>query len=111
MLGKGVEVIGVSGDSVENQKLFKKAKTLNFTLLADEKGDVAKKFGIPMKGGGVFKYTDDAGTVHDLKRGVTILRYTVIIDKNGTIAAIDPVNNPAGDAKRVEGIVKKLETK
>jgi peroxiredoxin len=110
-LGKGVEVVGVSGDSVENQKLFKSAKTLNFTLLSDEKGELAQKFGIPTKPGGVFKYTDDTGKVHELKRGVTILRYTVIIDRTGDVAAIDPVGNPGGDAKRVAEIVRKLEKK
>ena len=34
---KGVEVLGVSGDSVENHKIFKKDRQLNYTLLADEK--------------------------------------------------------------------------
>ncbi|HTN01054.1 MAG TPA: peroxiredoxin, partial [Planctomycetaceae bacterium] len=31
----GVEVVGVSGDSVRNHQLFKKAHDLNFPLLAD----------------------------------------------------------------------------
>jgi thioredoxin-dependent peroxiredoxin len=111
-LGKGVEVVGVSGDAVENQKLFKSDKSLNFTLLSDEKGQLAQKFGIPTKPGGVFKYKDDSGKVHELKRGVTISRYTVIIDRSGTIAAIDPVpGNPSGDAKRVAEIVRGLEKK
>ena len=94
-----------------NQQLFKKTKSLTFTLLADEKGEVAAKFGIPTKPGGVFKYKDDAGKVHELKRGVTISRVTVVIDKGGTVAAVDPVKDTAGDAKRVAEIVKKLETK
>src|SRR5262249_31844527 len=34
----GVEVVGVSGDSVKSHELFKKAQKLNFTLLADEAG-------------------------------------------------------------------------
>ena len=49
---KGVEVIGVSGDSVQTHELFKKAQKLNFTLLADEEGIVAKKFGVPVGPGG-----------------------------------------------------------
>jgi peroxiredoxin Q/BCP len=106
-----VEVVGISGDSVENQKLFKKDKELNFTLLADEKGEVAGKYGIDTKPGGVFKYTDSAGKVHELKRGVTIMRHTVVIDKSGAIAAIDAVGSPAGDAKRVGALIKKLESK
>src|SRR5262245_26589268 len=41
---KGVEVIGISGDSVKNHQMFKKYHNLNFTLLADEDGSIAKKF-------------------------------------------------------------------
>ncbi len=101
-------MFGVSGDAVENQKLFKKVHDLNYTLLADDKGEVAKAFGIPTDAGGVFKFTDKEGTVHELKRGVTIPRWHVVIDKGGTIAAIDPVKDAGGDAKRVLEIVKKL---
>src|SRR5262249_48334935 len=46
--GKGVEVVGVSGDSAENHALFKKEHKLPFTLLADTKGEVAKTFGVPV---------------------------------------------------------------
>ena len=104
-------MLGVSGDSVDNQKLFKKVHNLNYTLLADDKGEVAKAFGIPTGAGGVFKFTDKEGKVHELKRGVTISRYHVVIDKAGTIAAIDPVKDAGGDAKRVLEIVNKLDTK
>ena len=105
-------VYGVSGDTVDGQKLFKKVHNLNYTLLADDKGEIAKAFGIPTSGPGVFKFTDSEGKVHELKRGVTISRYHVVIDKVGTIAAIDPVSkDPGGDAKKVLEIAKKLETK
>ena len=43
---KGVEVVGVSGDSVENHQVFKKAHELNFTLLADPEGVIARAFGV-----------------------------------------------------------------
>jgi thioredoxin-dependent peroxiredoxin len=102
-------VIGVSGDTVEGQKLFKSEKSLDYTLLADEKGTVAKAFGIPVGGPGVFKYKDAAGTVHELKRGCTISRYHVVIDATGTIAAIDPVKDARGDARQVLEILRKLE--
>ena len=42
---KGIEVVGVSGDSAKNHEMFKKLHKLNFTLLADEDGSVAKAFG------------------------------------------------------------------
>ncbi len=35
---KGVEVVGISGDSVKTHEMFKKAMKLNVTLLADEDG-------------------------------------------------------------------------
>ena len=40
LTARGVEVIGVSGDSAESHSLFKKVQKLNFTLLADEDGAV-----------------------------------------------------------------------
>lgn len=106
-------VLGVSGDTVDGQKLFKKIHNLNYTLLADEQGEIAKAFGIPAGPGGIFKFKDSDGNVHELKRGVSISRYHVVIDKAGAIAAIDPVpaKDPAGDAKRVLEIAKKLESK
>ena len=48
LAAKGVEVVGVSGDSVRTQQLFKKVHELNYTLLADEDGAVARKFGVPL---------------------------------------------------------------
>ena len=59
LAAKGVEVVGVSGDSVRTQQLFKKVHELNYTLLADEDGAVAKKFGVPVgKGGSIKKEID-----------------------------------------------------
>ena len=108
----GVEVIGVSGDSPENHRLFKKVHKLNFTLLADEKGDVAKKFGIPVtEGKKTFEFKGSDGTVATLVRGSTISRYTVVIGRNGNIAAIDAVGDAGGDPKRIQDIVKGLDAK
>jgi peroxiredoxin Q/BCP len=45
---KGITVIGVSMDTPEAQKSFKEKYNLPFTLLADEKGEVVKAFGVPM---------------------------------------------------------------
>ena len=58
---KGVEVVGISGDSVETHSLFKKAQKLNFTLLADEEGAIAKLFGVPVGKGGKVKAKDAEG--------------------------------------------------
>ncbi|GHB93746.1 peroxiredoxin [Cerasicoccus arenae] len=46
----GVTVIGVSTDSPEAQKSFKDKNHFPFTLLADQKAEVAGAFGVPMMG-------------------------------------------------------------
>jgi peroxiredoxin Q/BCP len=45
--GGGVQIIGVSGDSVEGQKKFATKHNIPFTLLADTESEVAKAFGVP----------------------------------------------------------------
>jgi len=45
--GEGVQIIGVSGDSVEGQKKFADKYKLPFALLADPESVVAKAFGVP----------------------------------------------------------------
>lgn len=47
---RGVEVVGVSTDSVEAQKKFQQKYNLPFTLLADEDGRVVDAFGVPKLG-------------------------------------------------------------
>ena len=48
----GAVVIGVSGDSPATHALFKQTYKLNFSLLADEEGSLAKQFGVPVGPGG-----------------------------------------------------------
>jgi peroxiredoxin Q/BCP len=105
---KGIEVIGVSGDSVEGHKVFKEFHKLNFTLLADEKGEVAKAFGVPLKAGGTFKTKDAAGNNVELKRGVTAARWTFVIDKDGKIAYKDTKVDAAQDSKKILEAAEKL---
>ena len=45
--GGGVQIVGVSGDTVEGQKKFAEKYNLPFILLADSDGAVAKAFGVP----------------------------------------------------------------
>ena len=40
------EIVGISGDKPENLKLFKKTEELNFRLLSDSNGEVARSFGV-----------------------------------------------------------------
>jgi len=104
----GVEVVGISGDSVRNHQLFKKAYDLNFTLLADPEGKVAKKFGVPTRKGGSIERVID-GVKETLTRGVTTARWTIIIDENGKVALINPRVNAAGDSKAVLAKVNELK--
>jgi peroxiredoxin Q/BCP len=110
---KGVEVVGISGDSVKNHEMFKKDQKLNFTLLADENGELAKKFGVPVgKGGQVkLKEKDAQGEQITIKRGVTISRWTFVIGKDGKIIYKNTKVNPALDSKQVTELIEKLEKK
>jgi thioredoxin-dependent peroxiredoxin len=110
LAAKGIEVVGVSGDSVENHQIFKKAKNLNFTLLSDEKGTIAKAFGVPTKGGGTITINTPDGQTHSLTRGITAARWTFVIDKEGKIVLKEKsVKNPGGDAKAVAAAVDSLK--
>jgi thioredoxin-dependent peroxiredoxin len=110
LASKSVEVVGVSADSPKTHELFKKDFKLGFTLLADEKGQVAKTFGIPSKIGETkTNGKDSAGKAVEVMRGGTIQRWTVVIDKSGNVVAIDDASkNAGGDAKRIEALVEKL---
>jgi len=67
---KGAVVVGVSLDSVESHEKFSKHYNLPFTLLSDNRKEVARAYGVLGTGGFLAK------------------RVTFIIDKNGNIAGI-----------------------
>ena len=69
-LEKGAQVYGISRDSVWTQKAFKEKEGLKHSLLADMKGDVARKYGA---------WNEAVGLAE---------RVTVIIDKDGLISYI-----------------------
>lgn len=105
---RDVEVIGVSGDTVKTQEAFKKHEKLTFALLADEKGDVAKAFGVPAGKGGTVKKKID-GTDREFTRGMSIQRWTFVIDKSGKIAYKNPKVAAAEDSKAVMDVIQKLK--
>jgi peroxiredoxin Q/BCP len=110
--GKGVVVIGISGDSAETHKLFKAYHKLPFTLLADEKAEIAKTFGVPNSlGKGKATGISEKGEKIDVFRSATIQRYTIVIDKAGKIAAADQISDAKGDSKRIADLVMKLDAK
>jgi len=108
---KGVIVIGVSGDTVAAQELFKKVEMLNFTLLADEDGSVAKQFGVPLGKGGEVKTKDANGQPVVLKRTVTAARWTFIIGLDGKLLYKNTKVDPATDSKQVTEFIEKLQKK
>jgi len=108
---KGVEVVGVSGDSIKVHQLFKKAQQLNFTLLSDEDGSLAKLFGVPVGKGGEVKAKDADGQPVMVKRNVTAARWTFVIGKDGKIAFKNTNVTPAQDSKQVTDFIEKLEKK
>ena len=112
-----VSVIGVSGDSVLNHRLFKKAWKLNFTLLADEAGEIAAKFGVPIQPGGKVVprgpdrkiLTDENGKQVRLERKTTFARWTFIIGKDGKILYKNTKVQPVNDSQQVLGFIAKLK--
>jgi peroxiredoxin Q/BCP len=105
----GIEVVGVSGDSPKTHARFKQDQELPFTLLADEHGDIAKKFGIPTRKGGSIPRRTKGGDSFTAVQPVVILRWTVIIDREGNVAAKYQVGSAARDNEKVLETVQKLK--
>jgi peroxiredoxin Q/BCP len=108
LTASGVEVVGVSGDSVENHQLFKQAHGLNFTLLADGDGSVATAFGVPVSLGEktVVKTVDNKEV--PLVRTATARRWTFIIDRNGTLVHKDTKVNARSDPETIAKVIAAL---
>lgn len=93
-------VVGISGDDVNGLKAFKKAEQLNFTLLSDNNGEIARLYGVPVsEGGSITKKIDEMDVV--LKRGVTAKRVTFVIGKDGLIKYMNSQVDAANDYKAV----------
>ncbi|HVJ86496.1 MAG TPA: peroxiredoxin [Caulifigura sp.] len=106
----GIEVVGVSGDSVKNHQLFKQKENLNFALLADTEGKVADAFGVPVKREG--EKTVKAiinGKEEVLVRTVTTARWTFIVGKDKKIAYINSQVKAADDSKTIAEVAKSLK--
>ena len=78
---KGLEVAGISRDSVESHAKFAKKYNLNFTLLADEIGDVCEAYGA--------------------KGLLGVKRMTFLINPAGEIAKIYPKVTPRGHSSEI----------
>lgn len=96
----GATVVGISGDRVENLRIFKRANQLNFTLLSDSPGEIAHAFGVPVRDGATIS-AEDGGQSVELTRDVTTARWTFIIAPDGTIAYKAQDVSPSGDGEAV----------
>ena len=90
-------VIGVSPDSLESHRKFKKKYELPYRLLSDESHKLADTFG-------VWKEKSLYG-----RKYMGIERTTVIIDRKGRIARIFPKVKVPGHALEVESVVRELK--
>lgn len=88
-------MLGISGDTPKAQLKFKEKYGLPYTLLADDKREVAKKFG-------VLKEKNMYG-----KKVMGIARTTFLIGPDGKIAHIFENVKPDGHAEEVLAEAKK----
>ncbi|TWU01063.1 putative peroxiredoxin bcp [Stieleria varia] len=109
LAAKDVMVVGVSGDTVENHKLFKKAHDLNFALLADTEGKVANAFGVPVSLGAKTVEKLILGKNESLTRNVTAKRWTFVIGLDGKIAYKDEKVNAKQDPEKIAEVIKDLK--
>lgn len=101
-------VLGVSGDDPASLKVFEQSHDLNFTLLADFDGKIAKLFGVPTGDGGVIERVFEDTPVK-LNRGVTSSRWTFIIGKNKKALFKNTKVNAADDSNSAIEFLKSLE--
>jgi peroxiredoxin Q/BCP len=85
----GVEVLGVSTDSVRSHESFRDKYSLNFPLLSDKEKKIVKAYGVE-SGFGSAK------------------RVTFLIDKEGTIRHVWTKVNTANHAREVIDKIKEL---
>jgi peroxiredoxin Q/BCP len=109
LAAKDVVVVGVSGDTVENHQFFKRKEKLNFPLLADVKGEVAAKFGVPATMGDKEVKAAIGGEEKILKRAVTTKRWTFVIGKDGNILYKNTEVKAPEDAKAVSDAIAKAK--
>lgn len=103
----GAEVIGVSGDQPESLRHFRASNRINFPLLSDTSGDVARAFGVPLREGGTIT-REIEGQQIELIRDVTPARWTFIIDREGRIVYKDTQVNAEGDGDAVLKAIERL---
>lgn len=116
---QGVEVAGISGDTVEAHRQFQATHKLNFPLLSDVDGEVARTFGVPLRSGGKAMIADENGqAIVDLEgrsvkfsRKVTAARWTFVVNQEGHVIYRETEVSPVKDSQVVLEFVRKLRAK
>lgn len=104
----GADVVGISGDRQENLRIFKRLNNLNFPLISDRDGAIARAFGVETRDGGTITREVDGETV-ELTRDITTSRWTFIIDPSGTVVYKDTEVDAAGDSERILAALEELQ--
>jgi peroxiredoxin Q/BCP len=94
------QVVGISGDNPGTLGLFAMEHHLNFSMLSDQTGEIAKLFGVPVGEGGTHSQ-EIKGKAFELKRGATIQRWTFILDKESALIYKDSEVDAANDSNKV----------
>ena len=102
-----VVVVGVSGDTVESHRMFKALHKLNFTLLADPEGTIARAFGVKLGPGGAISREFEGQGV-ELARGVTAARWTFVIGLDKRIDYKDMQVDAAKDPDKVFRAIERI---
>lgn len=103
----GAEVVGVSGDRGLTLIAFRESNRLNFPLLSDTAGTIARAFGVPLGEGGTITRKVD-GRELQLTRDVTAARWTFIVDRQGRIAFKETEVDPEGDSQAVIAAIRRM---
>jgi thioredoxin-dependent peroxiredoxin len=103
----GAEVVGISGDNVDGLAIFRRTNRINFPLLSDADGSIARAFGVPVFEGGILTREVDGEEI-TLERGVTIARWTFILDHEGRVVYKDSEVDASGDGDRVIAAIERL---
>ena len=103
----GATVVGVSGDRLENLRIFKGQNRLNFPLLSDPNGVVMRAFGVPTRAGATIT-REVAGDSVQLTRDVTAARWTFIIGRDGRILFKETQVDAEGDSRAVIEAIRRL---
>ena len=103
----GATVIGVSGDRVENLRVFKGQYQLNFPLLSDPNGVVMRAFGVPTRAGATIT-REVAGDTVELTRDITAARWTFVIGRDGRVLFKETEVDAEGDSRAVIDAIRRL---